>query len=304
VHNNYGNLLARQRRFAEALGEHQQALAIRKSRLGPRHPEVAMSIVNLARLHLEQYRYDEALVNLDEGQAILAETLGDDNSMMATTLQMRGIAFLRLGDAVPARAAFERALAIRVRLYGADHPDVGEMWNVIAGTYMDEGDYDRAEESFLRARAIFEQHGPDARSSMLRIRANLGALAARRGEYRDAERIIREVLGELEESIGTDNPELVASLKPLSASLLGLGRPAEALPVIERAQRLQRIADNDASALDYLEFLRLRAELDLGRDRPQARGQIEALAERLRVTRDQKIETIAVDKWLAEHPAR
>jgi eukaryotic-like serine/threonine-protein kinase len=304
VHNNYGNLLARQRRFAEAFGEHQQALALRKSRLGPRHPEVAMSIVNLARLHLEQYRYEEGLENLDEGQAILAETLGDDNSMMATTLQMRGIAYLRLGEAIPARTAFERALAIRVRLYGADHPDVGEMWNVIAGTYMDEGDYGRAEEAFLRARAIFEQHGPDARGAMLRVRANLGALAARRGEYRDAERIIREVLGELEEKIGTDNPELVASLKPLSVSLLGLGRPAEALPVIERAQRLQRIADNDASALDYLEFLRLRAELDLERDRPQARAQIEAIAERLRVTRDQKIESVAVDKWIAEHPAR
>ncbi len=304
VHNNYGNLLARRRQFTEAAAEHQQALALRKAKLGTRHPEVAMSIINLARIHLEQFRYDEGLATLDEGQAILSETLGDDNSMMATALQMRGIALVRKGLTPQAREAFERALAIRTRLFGADHPDVGEMWNVIGASWLTEGEYDRAEQSFLRARAIFEQRGPDAAASMLRVRANLGSVAARRGDFVEGERVHREVLGELEERLGADNPELVASLQPLATSLLGLGRPGEALPFIERALRLQRIADDDPGSLDYLEFLRLRAELELGRDRPQARSQIEAIAERLRAKADQLPESRVVDAWLADHPAR
>ena len=112
----------------------------------------------------------------------------------------------------------------------------------------------------------------------------------------------REVLGDLEVAIGVDNPELVATLQPLAVALLGLGRPREAVPYIERAQRLQRIADNSLPALDYLEFLRLRAEIDLGRDRPQAHAQIRRIAERLRGYPQYADDARTIDAWLVANP--
>jgi len=304
VHNNYGNLLATRRRYSEALAEHQAALALRTERLGTRHPDVAMSILNIARIHLEQFRYEEGLAQLDEGEAIIAETLGEEHSMMASALNMRGIALLRNDQPKPARAAFERSLAIRMRLYGPNHLEVAEGWNTIGATCMQEGDYPGAESAFMRARAIFEAHGPDAWVSMLRIRANLGSLAARRGEFSEAERVHREVLVELERALGVDNPELVASLQPLAVALLGLGRPSEAVPFIEKAQRLQRIADNSEPALHYLEFLRLRADIDLGHAGPQAYAQIRRLADRLRGNPEYAEHAREMDAWLAENPVR
>ncbi|HET6584743.1 MAG TPA: serine/threonine-protein kinase, partial [Nannocystaceae bacterium] len=78
LHNNYGNMLASRRRYPEALAEHMSALELRIARLGRLHPEVAMSLINAARIHLEQYRYDEGLARLDEADPIIAATLGED----------------------------------------------------------------------------------------------------------------------------------------------------------------------------------------------------------------------------------
>jgi tetratricopeptide (TPR) repeat protein len=299
VHNNYGNLLAGQRRFADALQQHEQALSLRIGLLGLHHPDVAMSIVNIARLHLVQYRYAEGLARLAEGEKIIAETLGEDSSMMATTLNMKGIALLRSEDIPAARAVFERALAIRIGLYGANHIEVGESWNTVGAALMNEGDYPRAEAALLRARAIFEAHGPTALVSLARARANLGSLAARRGEYALAERVHREALAELELALGADNPELVSSLQPLALALLELGRPGEALPFVERALRLQRIADDSEGSVAYIEFLRLRAEIELGRAPGNALAKIARLADQLRGKPLFDREAKLIDAWLA-----
>ena len=57
-----------------------------------------------------------------------------------------------------------RALAIRIKAHGADHPDVGASLGNLGMILSKKGDAVAAEELVRRALAIMEKaHGPDAR---------------------------------------------------------------------------------------------------------------------------------------------
>src|SRR5947209_16159620 len=86
----------------------------------------------------------------------------------------------RYSDAIPIA---QRALAIRERALGRDHPDVAAALNNLALLYDKEGRYDEAEPLYERALVIQEKSfGPNHPNVGISLN-NLAALCLARGPY-------------------------------------------------------------------------------------------------------------------------
>ena len=93
-----------QGRYADAEPLYKRALTIREKALGPDHPNVAVSLNNLAGLYQTQGRYAEAEPLYKQSLAINEEALGSDHPN--TALSLNNLAELyhlqgRYGDALP-----------------------------------------------------------------------------------------------------------------------------------------------------------------------------------------------------------
>src|SRR5579864_4334164 len=78
--------LYRQGKYAEALSFAQEALQVAETRFGPEHPNLAMSLNNLAGLYSAQGRYSEAEPLYKRSLTIVERALGPDHLNVATSL--------------------------------------------------------------------------------------------------------------------------------------------------------------------------------------------------------------------------
>jgi len=84
-----------------------------------------------------------------------------------------------MGDLAAARPYLERALAIREKALGPDHPDTAQSLNNLGTLAYVEGDLLSARDYLARALAIFENAlGPNHPSSNV-VRNNLAAIEAK-----------------------------------------------------------------------------------------------------------------------------
>jgi tetratricopeptide (TPR) repeat protein len=88
---------------------------MREARLGPDHPDVAMTLDSLVALYYERgdYRRAERLSN--RAIAIYEDTLGPDHPALATSVESRALVLRKLGRDDEAEEIEEWAAAIRRR---------------------------------------------------------------------------------------------------------------------------------------------------------------------------------------------
>src|SRR5690349_18622616 len=73
-------------KYADAVPLAQRALAVRENELGPDHPDVAISLNNLAELYRAQGRYVDAEPLYRRSLGIREKSLGPDHPDVATAL--------------------------------------------------------------------------------------------------------------------------------------------------------------------------------------------------------------------------
>jgi tetratricopeptide (TPR) repeat protein len=76
---------------------------------------------------------------------------------LATALNEDGLSLVRGGDFTTAIFKFEKAVAIKERILGAMHPEVGALLNNVAVTLKDVGQYDKSAELYRRTLTIWEE---------------------------------------------------------------------------------------------------------------------------------------------------
>ena len=81
-----GILYHEQGRYAEAEPLYQESLSIYEKALGPEHPDVALSLNNLAELYRQQGRYSEAELLFQLALAIAENSLGPEHPDVALSL--------------------------------------------------------------------------------------------------------------------------------------------------------------------------------------------------------------------------
>ena len=134
-------------RLAEAsasLGEakkllHQRALAIREETLGPHHPDLAITITNLANLYTEQGLYGRAEPLYLRALAVKEKALGPHHPSFAHSLNNLALLYQAQGQYARARPVFQRALAIFEAAFGKHHALVANALINLANAYRGQG---------------------------------------------------------------------------------------------------------------------------------------------------------------------
>jgi CHAT domain-containing protein/tetratricopeptide (TPR) repeat protein len=211
-----------------------EAVAIRETALGPDHPDVAASLIDLGRLLHEAGDYAAAKPVLERAVSIWERALGPDHPNVARSLNTLANLLRQIGDFAGARLLYERTVGIWERTVGPEDPSVATALNNLAIVIDDFGDYVDAKPLYDRALAIWEKaNGPEHATVGVALN-NIGLLLYHVQDYAGAVRILERALAIREKTLGPEHPQVAQGLNNLASVLRDAGEYARARPLMER----------------------------------------------------------------------
>jgi tetratricopeptide (TPR) repeat protein len=183
-----------------------------------------------------------------------------------------------------ARKLHERALLIRERVLGSEHPHTADSLNSLAMVVQDQGDFTSAQQLCERALAIREKvRGPKHRETAHSLN-NLAVLLQEQGDLAKARPLYERALAIKEEVLGREHPDTATTLDNLAALLQAEGDLSGARLLVERALAIREKVDPEhldtATTLDNLAVL-LQEQGDFAGARPLAERAL-AISEKVR----------------------
>jgi CHAT domain-containing protein len=211
----------------------ERALMIREKALGPEHPDLAVSLFQVATIYTKKGDYAKAEPFYNRALAIREN--GPEDPLLAFILENFATLYSERGNYSKAEPLYERSLNILEKIFGAEHFNVAIALNDLATLHVRRGDVDKAEPLFRRALAIMEKSlGPENRLVSLPIN-NLAIIYKARGDYAKAEPLYQRALTIKEKALPPDHPEISTSLNNLANLYRQMGDDAKAEPLYERA---------------------------------------------------------------------
>jgi tetratricopeptide (TPR) repeat protein len=221
--------------------------------------------------------------------AQLAAQCGTDpTAPLADLLNAMGIHLAGRADLATAKDLYERALALKTQLYGADSAEAAVTLDNLGLLLTRMGQPDAAQELHHRAHDIkLAALGPNHPTMALNLTNRAAALAAT-GDHAGAVRLLRQALAIEETVYGPDHPEVASDLRDIGIAMSNAGEPRSALTPLRRALRIYESVDNRPDVARTLDALGC-AHLALG-EHEAAREQFEQAL------------LLAQDAFGAEHP--
>lgn len=233
-----------------------EALALRERELGPRHLEVAESVLDLGMLRLIQSREDAEPL-LRRAVALREELLGPDHSAVAEALKVLGTFLSRVAASEEAEPVLRRALAIREK-----EPPGPELAAVlyelaIVARLRDPAESERLFRQALQIRQrLFPADHPDVVTSLVA----LGAFFGNTGRCGEAVPLYERALPLQEKRLGPDHPMVGLTWSNLGACLMDAGRNGEAEEALLRSMAIrERVYGPDH--VEMVQVLRVLAQL-------------------------------------------
>jgi len=159
--NNRGIIADSEGRRADALVEAQESVRLKEQILGEEHPDVAISLGNVAYELSRMNRLDEALRISERALAIEEKMLGLDHPETGRQLENRAELLNLAGRFGEADGLGRRALVIWQREMGADAPEVATALTSIGRSSLGLGNAREASASLERAYAIRQHVDPE-----------------------------------------------------------------------------------------------------------------------------------------------
>jgi tetratricopeptide (TPR) repeat protein/CHAT domain-containing protein len=229
-------------KISEAIPLARRALALWEKARGPRHPDVATALSNLAVLYRRQGRYADAEPLYKRALAIREKALGPDRPEVARSLTNLAGIYDNQDRYAEAEPLYKRALAIYEKALGPHHPDVATTLDDLAELYNKQGSYAEAEPLYRRALAINEKAlGPDHPDVAASLN-NLALLYEDQGRYADAEPLFRRTLAIVEKARRPSHPDVATALSNLAELYNEQNRYADAEPLLKRALAIREKA--------------------------------------------------------------
>jgi tetratricopeptide (TPR) repeat protein len=133
-----------------------------------------------------------------------------------------------------ARSLFERALAIREKLFGPEHPETATSLNSLAGVVQSQGDLAVARALYERALGIRENVlGPEDSDTAMSLN-NLADVVREQGESKVAQPLYERAFAIWQKLHGPEHPETATCLRNVARVLQDQGYLAEAQSLYER----------------------------------------------------------------------
>jgi tetratricopeptide (TPR) repeat protein/transcriptional regulator with XRE-family HTH domain len=193
-----------------------KALAMRKSLLGPDHPEVADELANLAVLYDRLGQYDRAGSLYQRALAICERSLEPDHPQLAVSLTNLAHWYMEQASWADAEELCRRALSIQEKKMGPDHPQVANSLTTLANIYRRQQKQAEAEPLFQQALAIREKaYEPES----IEVAASLTNLAANYADLKkdgEAEPLAQRAKAIFEKILEPGHPYVAADLTILA----------------------------------------------------------------------------------------
>ncbi len=280
----------RRDRFAAAADLLRRALAIREKVQGPENPDTAQTLNALGRLYSGNYgrgKASEAEALFRRALAIRESVLGPEHPDTAETLNAWAyLDFVIVGDVsngilyhtgpngprskedqlqyarskeVEAEARFRRALAIREKVLGAEHPDTAQTLSYLGLLFYKQGKTSEAEQLFRKAVEILTKARGNEDPETAENLNNLAVVLDRLSQRKEAKALTWQAFKIRKKVIGRQTTATVQSLA-------NLARIAQSEGNYRRAELLYRRAH------DILEMI-------YGPDDPEPKGPFFNMAE-------------------------
>jgi CHAT domain-containing protein len=164
-----------------------------------------------------------------------AATENDSKLQEASNLYNKAVVLYRSGKYNEALSPLERALEIRDRVLGPDHPKVLANINSLAIVHSYRGEYSKAETLFKRALAIREKSLGPEHPDVAKSLHNLAIVYYFRSEYARAEPLYLRALAIMEKTLGPEHPGIAPSLNNIANLYYDRGDYTEAETLYRRA---------------------------------------------------------------------
>ncbi|WNG24810.1 tetratricopeptide repeat protein [Cystobacter fuscus] len=187
-----GNARADLGQLRQAEAAYREALALQEARLGPRHPDVALSRNNLGSVALDAGHLDEARAHFEAARELWEAALGPEHPKVASALHNLGHVELRQHRVHRALVYLRRALAVREKALGGEHPRVVQTLGLLGLALVEAGQAQQARELLERA-VVLSTRLELAPFDVARVRFALArVLWSSRGERERALALARE----------------------------------------------------------------------------------------------------------------
>ena len=190
----------------------------------------------------------------------------------ADLLNRAGEYFYYRGAYLEARPLYERALAIREKVLGPEHPDTATSLNSLASLLQAQGDLAGSRPLYERALAIREKvFGPEHRYMALSLNS-LASLLQDQGDLAGSRPLYERALAICEKVFGPEHPYMALNLNSLGDLLYAEGDLAGSRRLVERALAIRETVlgpehPDTAMSLCNLAYV-LQAQGDLAAARP------------------------------------
>jgi len=216
---------------AAAVKTLRQAVDLFRATLGPKAQEVLTALNNLAIATQNTGDLPAAIAVWEEALATAKAAYGDENTHVATTLLNMAGTYFPAGRAADAERATREGLAM-ARKVKADPGTIAYGVQQLSFILEAKGDLEGALPLLQEAYEINKpQRAPDSVENAGDL-ANMGNLCVKMGRYEDARKMMEECVAIREKVLPPADWRLANARGLLGASFLGLGRKAEAEPLI------------------------------------------------------------------------
>jgi tetratricopeptide (TPR) repeat protein len=226
---------------------YEEMLQIIEAELGPKHPDIAIILDNLAGLYESLGDYEKALLLCQRALEINEQVLGLKHSDVAITLNNLALLYSHMGGYEEALPLFQRALEISEENRGFEHLDdpfyrvafIATTLDNLAGLYYQMGDYEKALPLCQRSLKINEKiQGPGHIDVAVTLN-NLAELYESLGDYEKALPLFQRALKIREEILGPKHPDVATSLNNIAGLYYYMGDYEKALLLYQGALKIR-----------------------------------------------------------------
>jgi len=181
LYHNLGGLEHSKGRYGLAERYARKGLTIREKVLGAAHPDTAADMAALAAILHERGKYEQAKDIYLQVLSIfrkLARRQSQYEYDVAINLNNIAATYTALGKTEVAETNYKKALKLKQRILGGDHPDLGMTLNNLATLYVQQKKFKKAEPLQLRCLALFEKNLGKQHPRFLAARRNWEKLQA------------------------------------------------------------------------------------------------------------------------------